>query len=774
MSIFPFKLDTFQKTAIETIKRNEHVLVTAHTGSGKTVPAEFAIHHFCNQDKKVIYTSPIKSLSNQKFHELSKRFPNIEFGISTGDIKFNPEADCVIMTTEILRNMLYQKELPDIACVIFDEVHYINDIHRGKVWEECIMMLPKHVVMVMLSATIQHPLLFTSWIQDIKGVSVTLSGTTKRVVPLTHYSFLSVSEFNKKDVPEALHKYTNTLLPIKLPNQSYQERYIDKINRIKKKNIHIKPSFAINDIIRHLHEKEMLPAICFVFSRKKAEGYAQMIDLNLHEDPKKTTTVHKECESILRATLSNYNEYTSSSEYISMMKLLEKGIAVHHSGITPVIREMIELLFSKGYIKLLFATETFSVGINMPTKTVLFTSITKWDGVQQRILYAHEYTQMAGRAGRRGLDKVGHVIHLHSLFDPPLHGDYNIMLSGKAQTIQSRLDVDFGYILRILKNKNDIVKQIKNSMMFRNIKKEIEQLKIELDDSLQQKQTYNIKTLPMALLKEYNDIVYLTSNHYLKRGHKKKYEKQMINIQEEIGGSFEDYYETFNKYEECNRKIEDIHKKIDRQNNYIDTQVQLLLGILKQFGYMELENNILTKKGIIASSIQECNRFILAECILERNIHCLDTHHMILFLSCFVNVRVPEGQALMKYNGTNETLRQCLSFIERTCETYYNMEIYQIGYIDEEEYYYQYDLIEAMNMWIHATNERETKRVLEYLEQYGIFPGEFVKAILKINAIALELENVCDVINDIHLKEILHTIPDKTLKYIATNQSLYI
>ena len=203
---FPFSLSDFQKYAIQGIVEQQHVLVTAHTGSGKTLPAEFAIKYFTRQGKKVIYTSPIKALSNQKFYEFSKAFPNISFGILTGDIKFNPEADVLIMTTEILQNTLYLQNYKneksnellmfemdmenDLGCVIFDEIHYINDKDRGKVWEETIMMLPQQIQMVMLSATIDKPEKFAKWCEEQKKTkNVYLASTNHRVVPLHHHLF---------------------------------------------------------------------------------------------------------------------------------------------------------------------------------------------------------------------------------------------------------------------------------------------------------------------------------------------------------------------------------------------------------------------------------------------------------------------------------------------------------------------------------------------------------------------------------------------------------
>ena len=231
LSQYPFELSTFQKYAIQAIEQEKHILITAHTGSGKTLPAEYAIEKYCRQGKKVIYTSPIKCLANQKFHDFSKKFPDISFGILTGDIKTNPEADCLIMTTEILRNTLFQKQMVEektltetqsslhfeidihneLAVVIFDEVHYINDADRGRVWEETIMMLPQQVLMVMLSATIDPVMRFAEWIEREKKREVWWAPTNHRVVPLSHYTF-----FTLRAALSEKHGQQNNLIDTKL------------------------------------------------------------------------------------------------------------------------------------------------------------------------------------------------------------------------------------------------------------------------------------------------------------------------------------------------------------------------------------------------------------------------------------------------------------------------------------------------------------------------------------------------------------------------------
>jgi len=376
---FPFGLSHFQKYAIEGIVSEKNVLVTAHTGSGKTLPAEFAITFFTGKGKKVIYTSPIKALSNQKFHEFMLKFPDISFGLLTGDIKMNPEASVLIMTTEILQKQLYNKtagvesfqtfdlNFDDLGCVIFDEVHYINDPERGHVWEETIMNLPKHIQMVMLSATINNPQKFATWCEKNTERDVWLIPTHNRVVPLTHYGFVVTNAscfktIKDKEKQKEIRAFTNKLVPIKTSDGLFHEKsYYDfvKFNELhKKNNIRVTTRHVLNEVCNFMVENEMLPALCFVLSRKQLEKCAKGITSVLLEDDSKVPyIISRECETIIRR-LPNFKEYLNLPEYHEMVKLLEKGIAIHHAGVMPVLREMVEILYSKGYIKLLFATET--------------------------------------------------------------------------------------------------------------------------------------------------------------------------------------------------------------------------------------------------------------------------------------------------------------------------------------------------------------------------------------------------------------------------------
>ena len=366
---YPFPLSDFQKYAIEAIIKQQHVLVTAHTGSGKTLPAEFAIEHFKEQGKKVIYTSPIKALSNQKYYEFTQKYPHISFGLFTGDIKTNPEADVLIMTTEILMNYLFTATTTtsgtvfdnatsesntlqfqidiqtELGCVVFDEVHYINDADRGQTWEKTILMLPPHIQMVMLSATIDNPEGFAKWCEkglvEQGGKQVYLASTNHRVVPLTHYGFLTNNEgvfkhIKDKSVQQDIKKNTNKLMLLQDANGNFDENTHKKLTDMTKlyleNKVFINRRDMLNKLAKFLRERDMLPAIMFVFSRKMVELCAQEITVPiLPEDSKLPYTIKKECDAILRK-LPNHKEYMELPEYIQLVSLLEKGIGIHHSG----------------------------------------------------------------------------------------------------------------------------------------------------------------------------------------------------------------------------------------------------------------------------------------------------------------------------------------------------------------------------------------------------------------------------------------------------------
>ena len=808
-----FPLSSFQKFAIEAIVEGHHILVTAHTGSGKTLPAEFAIEHFVSKGKKVIYTSPIKALSNQKFYEFSKKFPHISFGILTGDIKSNPEADVLIMTTEILMNTLYaklNKENSDkansltmfdmdftneLACVVFDEVHYINDLDRGRVWEETIMMLPQHIQMVMLSATLDSPEKFALWCEtrgqtNLKSEKIVyLTTTYERVVPLTHYSFITCTQglfkvLKDKQLEMQIMKTCNSLHVIQDSKGNFSDTNYLKIKNtletFQNKNHFVKRQHILNTVSKHMVEHNMLPAICFVLSRKALEQCAKEITTPLLEDDSKVPyIVKKECEQIIRK-LPNYQEYLLLPEYIQIVSLLEKGVGIHHAGIMPILREMVELLFAKGYVKLLFATETFAVGINMPTKTVLFTDLNKFDGSGMRPFYSHEYTQMAGRAGRRGIDTVGHVIHLTNLFHNQDLVTLKTIMKGKPQTLVSKFKISYNLLLNLISiGETDYTKYAKRSMIQNDIDNElngyfqiIQKLQSELD---QMSIVLDTSKTPIPVVEEYIELKKTRLNSVNKK--RKDAERSMQKIQNQYY-SVEKDVETVTKYNSKRDEIIYINDQMDVVENTLLTNITKVIDMLQTMKFIEFlhETNQykLTIKGNIASHLREIHCLIFAEYIETGKLKQFLPKEIVGILSCFTNITVPEEKRASFPSSDSSEVKTCIIDLYNSYQKQSNNELTN-NINTGTNYDMHFDIIQYSIRWCECNNDMECKRLLhEMFLEKEIFLGEFVKAILKINNIVSEMEKVAEFIGDMEFLSILKQIPLLTLKYVATNQSLYV
>jgi superfamily II RNA helicase len=808
---YSFPLSSFQKHAIEAIVEGNHILVTAHTGSGKTLPAEFAIEYFTSLNKKVIYTSPIKALSNQKFYDFTKKFPTISFGLLTGDIKCNPEADVLIMTAEILLNKLYQQKSNtttvssnisfdmdienDLGCVIMDEVHYINDQDRGKVWEQTIMMLPKQIQMVMLSATLDSPEKFALWCEN-KGNHlekpnkiVYLTTTNHRVVPLTHYSFITVNNSifkleKDKSIHTTIKNICNTTHILQNSKGEFNDTHYAEMNKILKlfqnKKVFIKRQNVLNQVTKYLTENEILPALCFVFSRKTLEECAKEITTNLLEfDSKVPYIIQNECEQIIRK-LPNYQEYLHLPEYVNMVALLQKGVAIHHAGVMPILREMVELLYAKGYIKLLFATETFAVGINMPTKTVLFTSLEKWDGNNMRLLYSHEYTQMAGRAGRRGIDTVGNVIHLNNLFKNNSLVDYKTMMKGQPQKLVSKFKISYNLILNLIDiGDHGFIDFAKRSMIQNDLTNDTEKyyykmMEIQNDLDKIEIDTHYLKT-PIDILKKYVSL--LNNKNFTVNSKRKEIEKEIKKIEEVY--SFVDKEKHYIlKYEQKQEQLNIVQQEIQSIEKYIDANVISILNLLEKDEFIEKDketlNYKLTIKGTIANQLKEVNCLIFSDLIANGKLNSFSSDELISIFSCFTNITVSENiRSVLPSDNNKQVQSLVLQFIEKQ-ERIFKKEI-EVKVDTGMESNIQFDIMNYSMEWAKCNDINECKYVLQQMySEKEIFLGEFVKALLKINNISSELEKVAELIGNIELLHKLREIPAKTLKYVATNQSLYI
>ncbi|KAH8740668.1 ATP-dependent RNA helicase [Cryptosporidium ryanae] len=444
---YSFKLDTFQAVSIDCLEIGESVLISAHTSAGKTCVAEYAIAMALKNNQRVVYTSPIKALSNQKYRDLRNSFGDGNVGLLTGDVTVNPLGSIMVMTTEILRSMLYRGSelVREIAWVIFDEIHYMRDKERGVVWEESIILLPDTVRLVFLSATIPNHLEFAEWICRTKHQPCHVVYTDYRPVPLQHFVFPAggngiylVVDENKVFRQD---NYSKALSTLKLSTEITASQ-----KDLKKNSSKNQQRIDLESIIEMCQDRSYLPIIVFSFSKKDCELNAlslKNVDLSTEEEK-------ESIEFIFNSALATLAEEDRKiPQVIGMLPLLRRGIGIHHGGLLPVVKEIVELLFGESFIKVLFSTETFSMGINMPAKTVIFTSLRKFDGNEYRIINSGEFIQMSGRAGRRGLDDRGITITMiDELADP---WAIKSMLTGQPLRIDSQFYIGYNMLLNLLR-----------------------------------------------------------------------------------------------------------------------------------------------------------------------------------------------------------------------------------------------------------------------------------------------------------------------------------
>ena len=407
--------DPFQQKAIEYIENGHSVIVSAPTGAGKTVIAEYVITDCLKKGTKAVYTAPIKALSNQKFREFTEGFPG-KIGILTGDVSINPHAPILIMTTEIFRNKILEEKagLEEYSWIIFDEIHYLDDYERGTVWEESLIFLPEHMKVLALSATVPNLDEFADWIHSIHKKPLKIVKEEKRPVPL-HFFYQCKGEI--------------------LDN-------LNKVGRLERRRRDFKPNRPAS-LINHLFRNKRLPCIYFSFGRRRCEYLAQEMGsfdfLNDEEKIKIMSLFNELCEK--------YDLVNEKSAAI-LAPLIERGIAHHHAGMLPTLKEVVEQLFTSRLIKVIFTTETFALGINMPARTVVFDELRKFYGRFFANLKTRDFYQMAGRAGRRGIDKEGFV---YSRVNPRFLSFYELkrIIYAEPEKVRSKFNASYATILNL-------------------------------------------------------------------------------------------------------------------------------------------------------------------------------------------------------------------------------------------------------------------------------------------------------------------------------------
>lgn len=431
----PMQYDPFQKEAIKHINNGDSVIVSAPTGAGKTAIAEHVIETCLANNQKVIYTAPIKALSNQKYRDFSERYPD-DVGILTGDVTINAQAPTLIMTTEIFRNKIIEEHssLNDYSWIIFDEIHYLDDTQRGGVWEESLIFLPDHMQILGLSATIPNLKELADWIQKIHNKNIKVVIEDKRPVPL-HFMF------------QCQNKIFNNLEILKEKAYRVAQYPKEKFSRIPKL-FKTTPNETLS-LIHHLKCTELLPCIYFVFGRRRTETLAketsQLNFLNESEQKEIIALFDELCQKF---------DITQEPSTYELKPLVAKGIAYHHAGMLPTLKEVIERLFATRLIKVIFTTETFALGINMPAKSVCFDQMHKFYERSFRPLKTRDFFQMAGRAGRRSIDTEGFVfcrINPHALSTD----DVNKMIYGEPEQVTSRFNASYATLLNLYEKFNE-------------------------------------------------------------------------------------------------------------------------------------------------------------------------------------------------------------------------------------------------------------------------------------------------------------------------------
>jgi len=514
------RADVFQKAAAQNLLLNNDVLVTAPTGTGKTAIAHYAISKNLHDGKKTFYTTPLKALSNEKFRDFQRIYGEENVGILTGDSKINPEAPIVLMTTEVYRNMVFGEHLgkhndmlDNLGTVIFDELHYLGDVDRGGIWEQSIFLSNPETQLLSLSATIGNNKDIAGWMSKIRDYDKPeiVSGSNKelavynakKTAPI-HTVLIDVPPSNRH-VPLEFENINVSDLrqPDKSKKKSKFNSQIDKLTQLAEKK-GLVPAFAYTDVVSKLKDEDKLPAIFFVFDKKNSKDILEYL---MKYGPKLTNDDEKE------QIMDIVEGYEENGKYLGEtlnMRAILKGYAVHNAGLLPNQKELIEELFQKKLVKVVIATETLSAGINMPTRTTVITATRKPsanpDGPDnKRTISANEFHQMAGRAGRRGIDKIGYCYTMSK--DDDERAVFDMLVHSNPNNLRSAFSPDYSFIAKYYEefNNDDMLNLIYEKSFYAYNK----------DDRISQKNKENLKSLfdrKIRILKEFG---YLSSKNKL-------------------------------------------------------------------------------------------------------------------------------------------------------------------------------------------------------------------------------------------------------------------
>jgi superfamily II RNA helicase len=831
---FPFPCDDFQKHAFKSIKEGRNVLACAPTASGKTLIAQYAIFHTIkNLKKRVVLTTPIKTLSNQAYTDLKEIMApcGLTTGISTGDIKIDENSQCLVATAEILRNSMYQCQsdqyieddskkkinkafIESIGCIIIDEMHYINDEERGQVWEEMIILAELGIPLVMLSATLSEPEHFARWISRCREGPVDLITVEKRKVPLKHYFLINNSQIDALESPKSLHQimdennvyFTDAFYNAKKAHEKW-------VKEKQKKGKSTDNPNNIPSTVRWLRDNNMLTAIFFAFSQKECEAHAKSIEFNLVEHEERF-----KIEQIFDSIMQPYKSiYEGVQQVIDVKTVLIKGIAYHHAGMFPILKEIIEKIYKEGLVKVLFCTETFAVGVNGPARTVVFTAIEKYDKHGKILVPPASYKQMAGRAGRRGMDIVGYVIILFKR-EYPDESDIKSILLGKIPKITSHFKLDYQFYLRVTQSNVTNLERFfrkslaneENETILIGLKKEKLTLESSLDIASQQISIIsnpiltqvkpNIKFDLMASVKPNIKFDLMASVNLLiefenrtsseifggirvSLPKKQQQEFTKLSKQLESDKGFKSVYDIVKKKYNLARDLQRNSKQITSYEHYVGDRCGQIKRVLYKWGYLtNINKDQLTKadvsmKGVIAGNINECNPIILTEMICGNYFDGLSIEEIISFVSLVANPIKTTSKLetdtleLGKFTGT--------PLLKDKINNLFN-EILQKQTDEDSEFGTGFgianwkittDYIDISYNWACGAKVGEILAEVSDAEERE---GNFVKNMLKISNIVNDIKTACKIVGKIELLPILEQSDLLIVRDIVTITSLHL
>ncbi|MGN0015234.1 MAG: DEAD/DEAH box helicase [Candidatus Gastranaerophilaceae bacterium] len=621
---FNFELDDFQKEAVKYIDEGKSVVVSAPTGAGKTCIAEHAIHRALQDGTKLIYTTPLKALSNQKFSDFGRKYGEDKVGLLTGDTSINREAQIVVMTTEVFRNMLYgtnlgelSKNLKGVKYAVLDEVHYMNDEERGTVWEESIIYCPTDIQIIALSATVANAEQLCGWINTVHSDTECVY-TDFRPVPLKFYYYDSSKPFD--------------VLPLLTPDGQLNKK-IRPERRDKNFKKRSNQRNTAKDVISALHKKDMLPAIYFTFSRKKCDEQMEKccdIDLITKEEARE---IHEIVTEYLRE-----NPYLAGNKHLDC---IYHGVASHHAGLLPGWKVLVEKLFQKGLIKVVFATETLAAGINMPARSTVISSISKRTDNGHRLLTANEFLQMSGRAGRRGMDKVGYVTVVGTAFQTP--DEVAELVLSEANPLESRFSPKYSMVLNLLQkfSISESKELILKSFGYYSSTDRLKPLLLQKEETDKVIEKLSGFVCPYNLthkdLLEYNKtretyVVHRKLSKTLIKQAKQKGQKDLPDVAEflektkgfltkmksyhcDICRNYKKHMKDIEVLDRYEKKASKLSKNIANEKDIYWNKFISHKNVLSRMGY--LDNDFPNEKGILCSTIRSENELYISEILLS-------------------------------------------------------------------------------------------------------------------------------------------------------------